>query len=285
MASPRYAKSFDSLDGTLGYSFPTVSYEIHESMGSRAPVALVTGAHYGLDLLGAYNRTLKNPVDVSVRFLLDAATPAALDTALDTLKSTVDRIGFGKLWSVGADGSERWCYARLVRFPEFTLTTRNNIHVPISMGFRRQSDWFGSALVNGGGPFTITAIDQVIVVNNPGNLPVTAMTIRVRANTATGINWPGMYITGQPAGIVTPWWYHARVGSTVNDEVKLDTGAPTAQWSTNDGGSYVDDYANFNHGYGTWFTLYPGNTSIVVTATALSTPRVNIEFSFYPAWA
>lgn len=276
-ASQRYLEKFENLSGTISVVFPLYRYEYQPQQDMEAWTEQVIGLEMGYDALGSRLTRLGAAMD-TVRFVLLADTAGAFDTSFDTLKSDCYRIGKGKLWTLGADGTRRWAWARLTQFPEITVGQRNSSWAPMILGFSRFSKWYASAAIQSIQAVTATGFEWS--VNNTGQIAVDLMTLRLRANTAAGITNPK--ITNRINGYV---FESTRDSASVNDELRLDTERSAIERSVDDGVNYSDDFASYVwpalQQLGT-FRLEPGLNTIRYDGAGVV--NLNVQFDFYPVF-
>ncbi|MGE0056997.1 MAG: hypothetical protein AB7P33_09890 [Dehalococcoidia bacterium] len=291
MAAPRYPEKFTSLDGTTTvYTFPLGMFEFEPSQPLRDPVQQVMGTSRGFRMLGTAT-ALQAQGSVRIRAIANETSSANLDAEVDELRADLYTVGLGKLWSLGADGSRRWCYASLSEMPTYTLTPRNLLLLPVVFGFMLFSDWFGETAITH--TETVTSSPDTFTVNNPGNLPATIVEIRLRANANPGFTNPkieNLTAVSTPFGSVLYTFETARDGASSNDEVRLFTGSPaeaaSVKRSTDNGSSYADDFAQLVIGTAhrvLAFALAPGDNSI--KATIGGTANVDVQITAYAPFA
>lgn len=276
MAVPRYLEKYENSAGTVSYVWPLNAYEWQSSQSLRTPNSLIAGADYAYDLRGSLPG-LKALAQERVRFLDVQASTSALETDLDSLRSELWQIGRGKLYVLDSAASRRWAYARLAAMPEMTLGVGMTRHVPVSLQFDRYSDWFATSLTTH--TEAVAVSPKTFTVNNPGNAPVTLMTIRLRSSSAAGFTNP--LLENLTNGYS---WSSTRDAASVNDELKVDTDAMTVQRSTDDGVSYTNDFALFSRGLTQigYFRLEPGDNSVRYTDGG--TPNLDIVFTYYASY-
>lgn len=273
----RYAEKFTSLDGTVSYTFPLRAYEYEPEQALKPSLAGVVGADYAHDFLGA-NRWVKDVGSESIRFeVVGSATPAALDTEIDSLVSKLVSIGLGKLYTIDSAGSRRWCYAKLDARPGVQVRIGEWMRQPVSLHFVRLSDWFDTTATTG--TVSVTTSPKTFTINNPGNARVRAITFRLRSNNATGFTNPSLSngTTGQSIA-------STRDAASANSELKIVTDTFQVLWSTDDGANYANDYDLVTLGatQAVLMELEPGDNNF--TYTDGGTPNFSLEYSFYAAY-
>lgn len=275
---PRYLEKFVHSTGAPALVFPTLEYEWQTSGGLLAVRSTGSMQSYATDHLHSAiaPRTLASE---ETRFIAGEDTAALTDTQIDLVKSTCLRIGRGKLWTLGADGTRRWAWARLRDMPDLRLSREHQITRPVVIAFDRFSDWFAEALTSV--VEVVTATGQQWTVANPGNIPATLMTIRLRANTAGGIVDPN--VQNLTNGFILS---SLRDSQSSNSEIRLNTEIPSIEYSNDDGGSYVGDFANYvmpaAQGALT-MRLEPGNNTVRYTGGGA--PSLNVQIEFYAPFA
>lgn len=265
---------FESTDGSRRLVFSRYSHEWESRQQLRTVEAAALGADYAVDLLG----TLPAPKGVGeerVRFLLVGDGPAALADALDQLRSTAYGIGTGRLWQERADGLKRWAWARLSNMPEITLGGVHRRHAPVALRFTRLSDWFAAdeTVVT---VRTSTATTS-IPLTNPGATVARGITFELRSHGAGGFNQPSL-----TNDLTAETWQSTRVAANANALLRVDAGRMAVEYSTNLGGTWTDDYANFSTGplQVGFLRLVPGGQSLTLTGA----PNATLTVRFYPSW-
>lgn len=281
MATPRKVEKFTSSDGsTYVLTFPLEELEWESKQGLRIALAPAAGFNYAVDLL----RDAVAPVTVrqgNVRALVRQSTSALVDSTVDGMLAIPRLIGKGKLWTLGADGTRRWAWSRMVNSVDMQFLTHDVFERGIRWGFVGLSDWFAETITTPA-ETAITTNPQTFTVNNPGNIPVDLMTIRLRANSATGITNPVVENITNVNDVYS--FSSTRDLTNAAHELKIDTDALTVGYSTDDGANYTNDLANFSRGgtHANFFRLWPGNNSIRISGTG--SIAINVGFSFYAAY-
>lgn len=278
----RYLEKFEGpgTATTYSYSFPLNAYEWRSDGSVVGKPQDAVGMDYGYDLRNLLPSPIRSARE-TVRAINKQTTVALLDQDIDDMRYKLLLAGRGKLYSIDATATRRWCWARIDSLPEFTVRSGMLLHNMVSMRFARLSDWFSTTQQTGtDNSETVTADAQTWVVNNPGDLPAKLMQIRLRANTAAGIINP--IITNQTNGYV---FGTARDSADADSEIRLDTENGAVEWSTNNGSSYSDDFANYtlpSNQAALTFRLDRGNNTIRYNGGG--TPNLDVEFEYYPAF-
>lgn len=236
MAAPRYAHKFTNAAGTIELTFPTNRLEFEESYPLRSTSQIMAGSSYAYRLLGN-SAPYKAVADIRIRFLVVDTTETGIDTAIDALKQKSLGVGFGKLWSIGADASLRWCWAEVKEGPSIIVTAGRNLIVPSGLSFARFTDWADDTLTEEGE--AINADPDTITISNAGNAKVFDAIITIRGTFTN------------PSIVNTTNGYHfssTRDGSAAAHWLKIDCGKGTVQFSTDSGVTYADDKALFSRG-------------------------------------
>lgn len=283
MAAPRYPEKFTSLDGsTTVYTFPLGMFEFEPSQPLRDPVQPVMGTSRGFRMLGTA-AALQALGSVRIRAIANESSSANLDAEVDELRSDLYTVGLGKLWSLGADGSRRWCYAALSEMPTYTLTPRNLLLLPVVFGFTLFSDWLHETSITH--TETVTASPDTFTVSNPGNIPATIVEVRFRntSGTPTGLKLENLTAVSTPFGSILYTFETLRDLTGADHEVRLFTGSPaeaaSVKRSTDNGSSYADDFANLVIGTAhrvLAFALAPGDNSLKATIPSVGSTDVQI---------
>lgn len=255
----RYLSRFQSADGTsFVYSFPTKQYEYQSTQEVISPVGGAIGADYGVRMLGTSDPVVLENGHERVRALYVGADTAQ-DTEADNARNKLYRGAFGKLYSVGADGTERWAYAELSEMPGITVSFRDVNIQPMAFGFNRYSPWFGTAQASG--QVAITAATVSFNVVNPSSLYSRHITIQIQAGGSGGVR------NGSASNTTTGDIYQfTGTAVSANDIRKLDTRVPWAARSTAVSPAYTSDIANYTTPPTTQrylsFRLAPGTNTI-----------------------
>lgn len=265
---PRVLEKFESIDTLTSQLMPPAEFEWQSDQEMRAPLIQLSGTHGVADLLGTRPGVLGAGAD-RVRCAILETSPTAVDTALDALVSKCWSIGQGKLFTIDSANDRRWAYARLRSFPSITWRAGDIFFKGVSLDFARISPtWFGSAAISSSAAATGT-----VVINNTGNAPVYNAVLTLFGTFTNPV------ITNTTTGYVLQT---NRDGTSNDHRVKFDSGANTVEFSSNAGGVWADDYANFVRAVGQiqLMKLNPGNNSFTFSGVASGT----LAWSFYPAW-
>lgn len=274
MSALRRITRFASIDDLISVTFPTSNIEQETSQALRIATTPIVGADYGVDLLG----NLSAPLDMARERLratwFEGDGGSALDTDRDELGSKLRRIGRGKLWSVGADATERWAWARAASMPGITVTSKTLFTLPVVIEFVRLSDWYAATQTVT--TEVTTATPHSFTVTTAGNVPVLNAIIQLQSSSAAGFTNPTLInlTTGETIA-------STRDAASVNDELRLDCGRFAAEYSTNNGAAYADDYALVTLGDKQvgFFTLQSGDNSLQYQDGG--TPNFSIVISWY----
>ena len=169
---------------------------------------------------------------------------------------------------------ERWAYARLSGLPEVTLGVRHRQHLPLIVSFVRLSDWFAAhAIVQ---TQTLTSSPTTLTVANPGTAVTYPDVLLVSLGT-NGFVQP--VIQNDFTGEVIS---SSRVGSSASHRLRVDCARLRVDYSTTDGSTWVNDYANLTVGAAQigFLRLEPGSQTLRVTGAT----NARIEVRFYPAY-
>jgi hypothetical protein len=275
----RYLEKFTSIDGLTSYTFPLGAYQWETQQQIRNALSQSVGASYSYNHLGV-NPAALNDAQETVRFADKQNTAALLEADIDNLRSKLYSIGKGKLYTLSDDGTRRWAYAQLAGMPKIVVTQVNRRYVPVIVEFIRSSDWHGTTQETG--TQALSANITTFTITNPGNAATEEVVIRIRANSATGYH-SGIVILNQTNGHSITW---NRAAASVDDELKLDGGANSTKYSTNNGASYTDDYVNVTLGaqQNALFLLDAGANQIQVTDGGGGTPDASFEWAYDPLY-
>lgn len=281
MSTQRYAEKFTSIDGLTSYTFPQYSYEWDSQQAFRPTAAYAVGADYPHDYMGA-NHWAKAAGQETVRFsIVGSADASALDTDIDTMLGAFGQIGLGKLYTLGADASRRWCYAKLSSRPVANVRVQEWMRQPVSLSFTRLSDWLASSLTTG--TVTLNSSPKTFTITNPGNETVkgaAALLLTLRSGGVSGFTNPRLenLTTGHRIDIT-------RTAANSSARSKVDCEKEAVTYSTDGGSSYSNDYSNVTLPVAqiALFALAPGDNSIRYTDGG--SPNAYLDYEFYPAYA
>lgn len=274
MAGARHIYKFVSSDGLTTATFPLARAEFESDQGLRNALAPAVGMDYAVDLHGSGRAPLDTGAE-RVRALLTGDDAEDLDDTADTLTSAVLEIGRGKLWSIGADGTERWAWARATHVPRPTVSYQSLRSAAIVLEFVRLSDWYGDTLVTV--TATLDSASEVVAITNPGNADARAITFLLEANVASGFAAPSFShpLTGES-------WSSTRTAANGNHALRVDTGKYTVERTTDNGATWTDDYAEFSTGAVQvgFMRFLPGTQSITITGC----PDAALTIEFWPVY-
>ncbi len=265
---------FEDRSGAPTYVFPRFNYEHDRQQALRATIDTVVGGDYAHDFHD-FGPAPKDPSLERIRFMLIEDSIPDLDTELATVRSRLYEIGRGKLFAEDSLASERWAWARLMEMPDLPYQMGDIVRAPCVASFLRLSDWFD--LVKLSGTEVCTSATTNFNITNPGNAKAYAIQFRIRSNSAAGFD------TTRVTNLTTGEWFEtARVASSADDEVKVDIGDLAVQFSSDDGSTYADDFANLSTSalQVGWLHLDPGVNAIRVTDAA-GTPNLDLDWEFW----
>lgn len=265
----RYLEKAESADGSITVTWPTSLLEWEPSQGLRIPVAAVPGGSYEFDLQGTGPAMRANARE-TVRFAVKHGTdPTEIDEDIEELCWKLYLAGRLKLFTVDANGDRRWCWARLVEMPSMRIS--NPYIVPVSLSFMRFSDWYATTAYEE--TFVIDASPKTITVENPGLMGAFAAVLILRGTFTNPV------ITNNANGYV---FETARDGSNSAHYLKVDAGRHTIEWSTNSGGLYADDWANYQRPSGQvqLMVFEAGENELQLTGAN----GAELDVSFYPGY-
>lgn len=269
----RYAFKFTGEGGEV--VFPLAQFEYEPAQDFRSADMPLVGADYAFDFAGVHPWAKAVGVE-SVRFLLAGSPAQALQDQYDSMLTILMNAGMGQLWTTDPGGDERWADAKLASRPTITSVTNRWGYSPVSCRFRRYSDWQGPIVT---GSQVVNTTPQLVALPNDGTARQRRFTFRLRSNSATGFNRPQMEHMGN--GLVLG---STRVASTALQEIKIDGERSLVDWSTDDGLTYVSDWASVVLGpkQVDFMRLEPGVNTLRFTNTG--TPNFTFEWSYCPAY-
>lgn len=272
MAPRRWFQRFEKADGSLTAVWPTHRYEYEQAQSLQASTSPLVGEDYLYDQRGSLPAIKANARE-QVRFM-DVNDEDDIDEDIDNFKSILSW-GLGKIVTVGANGTERWAWGRPVEMPQLSFNVEMYRFQPVIMVFERSSDFYGVEhdqsfdvanpstieVTNGG---NARAYDAIIILKGPYTNPSVTNNSALMEGTSTAYKVEST--TDGAAG--TDW-------------LKFDSRRNEIMKSTNSGGTWVDDSANYvrQDGQLRQMVIEPGVNSIVVAGV---TGDVEIEFT--EAW-
>ncbi len=274
VAGPRHVYKFVSTDGTITALFPLARAEFSTDQPLMNATAAAVGMDYAVDL----HRTGRAPLGVAretVRALVTAPDSAGLDSASDQLVSDIQAIGRGQLWSIGADGSERWAEARAVDVARPVVTYQSLRSAAVTLTFDRYTDWRAPDLTVATASLRSGSVN--VTVTNDGNGDVHAIRFLLEANAANGFATPAV-----THGLTGETWASTRTAANNQHKLRVDAGAYTVERSTDNGATWASDYAAFSQGslQVGFMRLLPGSQTLVVTGC----PNAELRIEFWPVY-
>jgi len=289
----RMIERFDSIDGTLSYTFLTNKAEHQIEQVFRTPLSSGVGANYAHDHLG-YGTSPKDPRRITVRGLLYGSSATNLQTAVDEATSEIERIGKGWLYRLDVDGSTyRRCLARPTGAPSVTFNGDFQFGImPTSFGFIGLSDWQATTQTTGSG--SLSAYQTFITITNAGNIPVrTGIIFTLTAVTAGGWSNPEIrnMTTGEAISSTRDSAYVGDIWKIGDPDYKVGYGL--ASMIIGKAGRYVGASTvgpqNYQNDYSlatvtqNFPTLNPGANQIRIQLDG--TPNATYAYSFYGSFS
>lgn len=275
----RYPYLFESDDGAIAVQFGTAQLEYDQSQDYRVASAPLVGADYQHDFLGVYQSPKENGVEVVRWMIIGVKHDDYIEDAFDELASKIDRIGRGKLWTIGTRSDRRWCSARPVRRPVPIIGAETVNHMPVECEFARFSDWYGETLQTGS--TVISSTPHAFEITNPGNARVRNAIFRLRSSGATGFTNPSLVSSTAGLQLVS-----SRDAQSVDSELRIDCGQMRVEYSNDNGSTYVDDYdkVTIPATQVVLMDIEPGLNSFTYSQDS-GTPNATLEWSFYAAYS
>lgn len=272
----RRLSQFTDSAGTNAVTFSDIDEEWEQTQPLVSPRTQLVGADYAYDQLG--NSAAIKGIGVEVaRFQLFEDSISELNSALDTIRSGCVRNGRGKLWSIEAADTLRWCWARVQSVPDIRLMPLNVTWAPVAITFDRLSDWYAedATLVTE----TASASPTLISVSNAGNAPVRNAIIELRAGSAGGFD--DFTLESLSTG---DSFSSARTAAGSSSRLRIHCGKRSVEYSNDAGATWAADYGNFSYGAKQvdFLRLEAGNNSLRFLMG--TTPDVEIRITFYAAW-
>ena len=274
MSGIRHITRFESIDGVTVAELPEGRGEVESVQEFRTALEPAVGMGYAVDLHG------RAPAPVGIgqerlRAVLYGGTQAEVDSQADALRRVIGGIGQGRLWSVGADGSERWAWARPLRMPDMTVSYESPFTAPVVIEFARLSDWY--APVQREIVQQLGASPATFVVTNGGTADARAIEFLLIAKGASGFSAPRVTnaITGES-------WASTRVASNASHQLRVDTGRYAVERSVDAGVTWESDYSAFSTGTVQvgFMRLIPGAQNLTITGAPNATLLVRFDEPF-----
>lgn len=279
---PRIPTTFESLNGGSILTFGIAEFQWTSSQELIVPNTAVLGADYPHDYLGARSPIKSFGIE-DMSFLFLETDPAAVDTDVDNLLSMCVQIGLGKLWLTDKNGVKRWAYARLANQMPVVKWQAGDIFTKAITGlrFRRQSDWLAATPTTG--TIVLSSTPQTFTLTNAGNATVkgaAGLKFTFRSNSSSGFTHPQLENLTQSEQINS-----SRDATSVNSALEMDCERESVRYSTDDGATYANDYANVTlpAAQVSLMTLAPGVNNMKYTNSG-GAPNCNLDYTFYPAY-
>ncbi len=234
---PRIPIKFSKADDSETFVFPTAGYSFEAEGSLRAPEAMLTGGHGGLDLLGA-GTPVKDSGLLRLAFEVIEDTPTLVEVTVDDMLDKLFRYGRGKLYTEGLEsGAEtlRWTRARMIAMPRINWSAGEQLLKRAVVAFRHDPFWYDDVALYAS-PVAISTNPQTVVVTNTGNARIYGSVL-----TAAG-TFSGLTITNTTNGYRLKT---DRTGASAADLVRFDAAKPAVDFSSDTGGTWSGDYANF----------------------------------------
>src|SRR5690625_4330546 len=254
---------FESHDGSTVVTFSQRMGEWQSTQDLQIGIEPIHGAHYGHDPWGRAPAPV-NSAEERWRALVPNAD-------VDMVRSTIHRIGKGRLWIKLHEGSERWAWARLNAMPEIALGISGVPYVPLVLPFTRLSDWYAAeastASRTGNGTLTI---------DTDGTVETRNITVTLTAHSAGGWSNPSIVNTSSAEQVSIK-----RVAAA-GEMLRLNVLGFRLERSTDNGSSWQDDTQNLMLGNTqvSPLSLMPGGNVINVSGV----PNGAVELSWFDSW-
>jgi hypothetical protein len=271
-AYPGWPVRLENLAGDIVIAFPTYAMEWETGGELRSSFADVPLDDYAFDLLGI-RPSPRAASEESIRFVILGQNAQDAWQQYRDMRGKLARIGRGRLWVRNATGTQYWCYVRPLSLATTTLGIENLRHFPVTLSFKRLSDWFAAAASSATFPGNGT---HTIVVN--GNVAVLDLTIEIAATAANGYASPTIVntTTGEQFAV-------ARTAASNEHRLRVLTASWSAQESSNGGLSWIDVTATLTvpQLQPVVFRLVPGNNVLQISGC----PSANVLLGWYDAYA
>lgn len=257
---------FESPNGTTVVTFSQIMGEWESTQDIQVGVESVHGAHYGHDQWGQAVAPV-NPAEERWRALVP-------NEDVDEFRSTLHRIGRGRLYIKLNDDSERWAWARLNAIPDISLAVRGVPYVPLSLPFTRLSDWYAAAATTVNA--TLDSSPETVSVTNAGLVETRNITITLTANSAAGFDDVTI------ANTTTAEQVSVSRTAANGEMIRLDVLGFRLETSDDGGSTWTDITQDLALG-GTQvspLTFVPGGNVITVTGAT----DADISIAFYSSW-
>jgi hypothetical protein len=271
-AYPGWPVRLENLVGDVVIAFPTYAMEWETGGELRSSFADVPLDDYSFDLLGI-RPSPRAASGESIRFVILGQNAQDVWRQYSDMRGKLARIGRGRLWVRDAVGTQYWCYVRPLNLATTTLGVENLRHLPVTLSFKRLSDWLAAAASSATFPGNGT---HTLVVN--GNVAVLDFTVEIVATATNGYASPTIVnaTTGEQFTI-------ARTAASNQHRLRVLTASWRAQESSNGGNSWIDVTASLTvpQLQPVVLRLMPGNNLLQVSGC----PSANVLFSWYDAYA
>lgn len=271
--------------------FGSITLPAPMSDETATPVAaadrIVTTVAGAFDADGAGRSAQRFPHTLTYQAIVDAATLAALATALDALRAAVGTRAY-LYRRADDDGAVHRALCRLVAMPVMRKFEHQG-YQPVRLEFRQLGQWQGQAtswtldegeLLDDGLDLdssdyfaTLSSSPATQVVTNGGNLPVTAVVITI---TAGATNLGGPIVTAP--GVDLRWTGTILAGQAL----VIDTGELSVLLDGAD--AYSGLFFGGGHSIEEWLRLEPGNSTVGLSITGTLT-GASWSIDFREAWA
>lgn len=268
MSLPPHPFKFTSQDLVIAQRFPTVDYEWEHTQPFRAPALTIVGASYQFDSLRQSVSPRDNAEEI-IRFSIVKSCAADAQRARSALRTNLYRAGSGYLWLIDASDKVYRAPARLMGMPEIRGML-NERSLPTVCQFERFDDWADPTLVTVN--TNVNATPTTFSITNPGNIELSAMTITLISNSATGFIDP--VLTNLTNGYA---FSSSRDATSNQSRLRIDTARAAVEYSSDAGVHYASDWANFVNGTNQvdFFKLSPGVNQITYSGGA--SPNLTIR--------
>lgn len=280
---PRYPTKFQNAAGTAEFVFPLAEYSFEIEGGLYVPESPLTGAHGGLDLLGAGTAPKQSNM-LRLGFTVYEDEPKTVDATVDEMLQKIHSYGRGKLWTSGLNSAGavelRWTWARAVAMPRLSWQGGDVVSKRALCGFRCEPFWYGENLleitdhiVDEPQSFAIVSDPDTLVIDNPGNAPIYNAVITL------GGTYTNPTITNSNGYRLST----TRDGASADQRVRFDAGRPAVEYSSDAGVTWEGDYTNFVRRTGQihLMVLDPGENTFTVTGCSSGTLTIDAYAAYH----
>jgi hypothetical protein len=271
-AYPGWPTRLENLAGDIVIAFPTYAMEWETGGELRSSFVDVPLDDYSFDLLGT-RPSPRAASEESIRFVILGQNAQDAWQQYRDMRGKLARIGRGRLWVRDAAGTQYWCYVRPLGLATTTLGVENLRHFPVTLSFKRLSDWFAATASSVSFPGNGT---HTLFIN--GKIAVLDFTVEIVAAAAGGYASPTIVNTATGEQFTV-----ARTAADNRHRLRVLAASWRAQESSDGGSSWTDVTASLSvpQLQPIVLRLVPGSNLLQISGC----PSANVLFSWYDTYA